>query len=159
MNAVCWTDGWLSSAASDQVRKARGQEGFSAPGDPAHTQLCQQAFWFLLGVRVLTPHLPVPHLKYVRLDPVRKLGLGLVNLPFPKVGCQVAWRQFSRYYGAMGGTPVVSGINGKVGILENLLESVCPRAEKTYLHCLSFCLFSLFPFSFFFFEMVSCNPA
>lgn len=137
----------------DQVRKARGQEGFSAPGDPVHTQLCQQAFWFVIGVRVLTPHLPVLHLKHVRLDLVRKLGLGLVNLPFPKIGCRVAWRQFSRDCGAMGGTPVVSGINGKVGILENLLESVCPRAEKTYLHCLSFCLFS-----FLFFEMVSGNP-
>lgn len=114
----------------DQVRKARGQEGFSAPGDPVHTQLCQQAFWFVIGVRVLTPHLPVPHLKYVRLDPVRKLGLGLVNLPFPKVGCQVAWRQFSRYYGAMGGTPVVSGINGKVGILENLLRVSLSKSRK-----------------------------
>lgn len=78
----------------------------------------------------------MPHLKHVRLDPVGKLGLGLVNLPFPKVGCRVAWRQFSRYYGAMKGIPVVSGINGKVGILENLLESSLSKSRKDLSACL-----------------------
>lgn len=49
--------------------------------------------YFVIEVRVLTLHLPVPHLKHVRHDNVGRLELGVVNLPFHKLGCRVACRE------------------------------------------------------------------